>query len=69
MVDERVTQLEAAHRSFVDQTVTTVRKNLQSELQQQLNGVKKSIGDSLQAMRGQLVEVQKIQEKMPGAIS
>ena len=30
-VDERVTQLETAHRSFVDWTVTVVRMNLHTE--------------------------------------
>ena len=38
-------------------------------LQQQLNGVKESIGELLQAMRGQIVEVQKSQDKMWGAIN
>ena len=57
-MDARITQLEGAYRSYVDQIVTIVRLNLQAELdgkvvilkaklQQQLNGVKKSIGDSL----------------------
>ena len=31
-VDKRVTQLEAAHRSFVDRIVMVVRMNLQTEL-------------------------------------
>ena len=42
---------------------------IKAELQQQMKGVKVSIGDSLQAMRGQLSEVQKSQEKKCGAIS
>ena len=71
--------LDTAHHSYVDQAMTVARMNLQAEvdgkvvmikaeLQQQLNGVKESIGDSPQAMQGQLAKVQKSQEKMWGTI-
>ena len=60
-MDARVTQLEGVHRSYVDWAVTVAQMNVQTELdgkvvmikaelQQQLNGVKESIGESLQAM-------------------
>ena len=42
---------------------------IKAELQHQLNEVKESIGESLQAMKGQIVEVQPSQEMMWGAIS
>ena len=59
----RVTQLEGVHHSYVDRAMIATRMNLQdeldgkvvmikSELQHQLNGVKESVGESLQAMRG-----------------
>ena len=60
--------------------MTTIQMNLQNELdgkvvmlkaefQQQLNAMKESIGDSLQAMKGQIAEVQQSQAKIWGAIS
>ena len=42
---------------------------LKAEFQQQLNAVKESIGNSLQAMKRQIAEVQQSQDKMWGAIS
>ena len=42
---------------------------LKAEFQQQLNAVKESIGDSLQAMKGQIAKVQQSQAQMWGAIS
>ena len=61
-------QMETAHRQYVDQTMAVVRTTLQAkineniimikaELQHQLHAVKESIGESLQAMKGQIAEV------------
>ena len=79
-MDAWVTQLEGAHRLYVDQAMIATRMNLEAELdgkvvliktelQQQMNGVEESIGESLQAMQGQLADVQKSQDKMWGAIT
>ena len=79
-VEDRVTQMETAHRQYVDQTVAAARTKLQAEIngktvmikaevQQQLNELKASIGATLQEMKGQVAEVQKSQDKMWGAIS
>ena len=79
-VDDRVTQMETAHRQYVDQAVAAARTKLQAEIngkivmikaevQQQLNELKASIGDALKTMKGQVAEVQKSQDKMWGAIS
>ena len=61
-------QMETAHRQYVDQTMAVVRTTLQAkineniimikaELQHQLHAVKEGIGESLQAMKGQIAEV------------
>ena len=42
---------------------------IKADLQQQLNEVRESIGESLQAMKGQIAKVQKSQGKMWDAIS
>ena len=69
-VDDRVIQMETAHRQYVDQAVAAARTKLQAEIngkivmikaevQQQLNELKASIGDALKTMKGQVAEVQK----------
>ena len=79
-VEDRVTQMETAHRQYVDQAVAATRTKLQAEIngktvmikakvQQQLNEQKASIGDALKTMKGQVAEVQESQDKMWGAIS
>ena len=79
-VEDRMTQMETAHRQYVDQAVAAARTKLQAEIngktvmikaevQQQLNELKASIGDALKMMKGQVAEVQKSQDKMWGAIS
>ena len=75
-----MTQMETAHRQYVDQAVAATRTKLQAkingkivmikaEVQRQLNELKASIGDALKTMKGQVAEVQKSQDKMWGAIS
>ena len=78
-VDARVTDLESAYRSYVDQAVTTARTRLLAEIsgrvvmvkadfQRQFNELKTSIGATLQEVKAQVAEVQKSQDKMWGAI-
>ena len=80
VVDERVMQMDATHRVYTDQAMTVARIHLQAKIngkavmikakcQQQLNELKESVGEALQAMRDQVAEVQKSQDKMWGAIS
>ena len=77
-MDDRLTQIETAHRQYVDQAVAAACTKLQAEIngksvmikaecQQQLNELKSSIGAALQEMKGQVAEVQKSQDKMWGA--
>ena len=79
-MDDRVMHMEIAHRPYVDQVVAIAHTKLQVEIngkfvmikakvQLQLNELKASIGDALKTMKCQVVEVQKSQDKMWGAIS
>ena len=70
-MDERMMQLGASHRSYVDQAMAVACTLLKAEIngkavmikagcQQQLNELKESIWEALQAMRGHVSEVQKV---------
>ena len=75
-----MTQMETAHRQYVDKIVATACTKprpkinggivmIKAEVQQQLNELKSSIGVMLQEMKTQVAEVQRSQDKMWGAIS
>ena len=79
-VEDKVTQMEIAHRQYVDQAMAAARTKLQAEIngkfvmikaevQLQLNELKSSIGEALKMMKGQVAGVQKSQDKIWGAIS